>query len=552
MRVSVPIVSVLLFLNLVACWNYHDPKLASAWDDVKVRPDSVLTALDRYSPSDFKSRKSQAELALLKSIALDKSYIDITSDSLIRIALDYYDKKGGKRDRMLAWYYMGRVYANRKEYNDAIVSIIRAEEYSHQVDDPYYQALICMAKENIYSNTHNYSEALQAAQDGVRIFEEAGETRQSLLAKRRWALDYIAIRDYVPADSLLKVIIHDRSADSTLVGRCLLNYAWSLVHQERYQEALSYYEKGTTEYHIPLSLPQLEEYGVALYHVGRGVEADALKNRLANVPSAHKSYLLLSYYSCKLAGRFQEALGYQRAMMQLEDSVAVSTLEQSLIKSQRDYQQKNSEVFRIKADNRRLALIGIVLLSIVVVLSLLLGLIYVRRQQRLKVEQLMEVQEEIQNLLREANERSSDLEDQLTVARKQFIAAYRKRFSKVAHLSETYFRSSGSKEGRELVYREVRDLASFLTTDNRTYRRLEDEVNTSLSGAMEWFRKEYDEMKESDYRFVCYLMAGFPASTIGLLTGLSQNNVYVRKNRLIGSINNSSVEHKDLFLLVLK
>ena len=552
MRVSVSIVSVLLFLNLVACRNYHDPRLASAWDDVKERPDSVLTTLDQYSPSDFKSRKSQAELALLKSIALDKSYIDITSDSLIRIALDYYDKKGGKRDRMLAWYYMGRVYANRKEYNDAIVSIIRAEEYSHHVDDPYYQALICMAKENIYSNTHNYSEALQAAQDGVRIFEEAGETHQSLLAKRRWALDYIAIRDHVSADSLLKVIINDRSADSTLVGRCLLNYAWSLAHQERYHDALSYYEKGTTEYHIPLSLPQMEEYGVALYHVGRGDEADALKKRLANVPSAHKSYLLLSYYSCKLAGRFQEALGYQRAMMQLEDSVAVRTLEQSLIKAQRDYQQKNSEVFRIKADNRRLALIGIVLFSIVVVLSLLLCLIYVRRQQRLKVEQLMEVQDEIQSLLREANERSNDLEDQLAVARKQFITAYKKRFSKVAHLSETYFRSSGSKEGRELVYREVRDLASFLTTDNRTYRRLEDEVNTSLSGAMEWFRKEYDEMKESDYRFVCYLMAGFPASTIGLLTGLSQTNVYVRKNRLIGSINNSCVEHKDLFLLVLK
>lgn len=553
MRTIFHFVFFLLLLSLAACRDYQGLNFDAAWNNVKEKPDSVLAVLKDLSISDFNSPKRRAEFALLKSVALDKSYIDVTSDSLIRIALDYYDsRRGNDHERMLSWYYLGRVYANSKDYNNAIVAIIRAEEISEHLDDPYYKALICMAKENIYSNTHNYSEALQAAQAGVRVFDETGEKRQALFAKRRLALDNIAVRNFSSADSLLLGMIHDKSVDSVLIGRCLLNYAWSQALQERFPEAVSFFEEGISTYHTPLSIPQMEEYGVALYHMGRVAEADALRDRLKKIPSARKSYLLLCLQSCKREGRFEEAFNYQRERMRLEDSVVVQTLEQSLIKSQRDYQQKNSEMFQLKATNRKLALIGIILLSGIAILSLLLCIIQVKRRHRLKEEKMLEMQDEIQMLLKDANERNTQLENQLALARKQYISSYKKRFSKIAHLSETYFRTSGSKEGRELVYREVRNLASFLTTDNRTYKRLEEDVNASLSGAMDWFRKEYVDLDEPDYHFVCYLMAGFPASTISLLTGLSPANVYVRKNRLLEDIRNNSPEHKDLFLLVLK
>lgn len=160
-------------------------------------------------------------------------------------------------------------------------------------------------------------------------------------------------------------------------------------------------------------------------------------------------------------------------------------------------------------------------------------------------------QEEIRHLLIEADTLNTQLNDELLAARKQYVSAYKKSFSKIASLSETYYRTSGSKNARELVYREVRDVASFISTDSRTYQQLEKNVNSGLSNAMELFRMEYPGKKEEEYRFVCYLMAGFPASTISLLTGLSSSNVYVKKNRLLERLRKDSVEHRDLFLLAI-
>lgn len=541
-----------LSLLLMTCRSNHTFYLPPVWDYLKENPDSALAVLDNYDLSYFRTRKEKAEFALLKSIALDKNYVDVTSDSLIRIALDYYEKRGNGKEKMLCYYYMGRVYANAKDYNKAIVCIAQAEEFSKSVDDQYQKALISMAKENIYSHTHNYSDALQAAIDGARHFDEAGDRHQTLVARRRLAMDYIAVRDFAKADSILLGIIHDRSVDSSMVGRCILNYAWSLALQERYAESLDYYYEGIEKRHIPLSIPQLEQYGVVLYRLGLDSEAETVRNLLKCNVSAKSSNLLLEIESLKAMGHYADALAVQRELVQYEDSIVVQALEQSLIKSLKDYQQSNSEMFRIRAANRKLVIIGIMLMSTVVVLLLLILFVHLMKKHRNNEEEWMKMQEEIQALLEEANERNTILENQLTLARRQYISAYKQKFNRIAHLSETYYRSSGSKDGRETVYREVRELASFLTTDNRTYKRLEKDVNSSLSGAMEWYRTEYNGLDEFDYRFVCYLMAGFPASTIGLLTGLSCSNVYVRKSRLLADIHSGSAEHRDLFLLVLK
>ena len=54
------------------------------------RPDSALTVIQSIGADDLSSRELKAKHALLLSQALDKNFIDLTSDSLINIAVDYY------------------------------------------------------------------------------------------------------------------------------------------------------------------------------------------------------------------------------------------------------------------------------------------------------------------------------------------------------------------------------------------------------------------------------------------------------------------------------
>ena len=92
-------------------------------------PDSSLNMLEKLQMEDLASKKEKASFALLKSIALDKNYIDVTSDSLSALALAYFKDNGSYDDRMKAYYYNGLVFWNRNDYEKAMDNYLRAEQY---------------------------------------------------------------------------------------------------------------------------------------------------------------------------------------------------------------------------------------------------------------------------------------------------------------------------------------------------------------------------------------------------------------------------------------
>lgn len=67
-----------------------DESLDRAESCMSASPDSALAILESIDSLHFDSRSQNARYALLKSIALDKNYIDKTDDSLINIAVSYY------------------------------------------------------------------------------------------------------------------------------------------------------------------------------------------------------------------------------------------------------------------------------------------------------------------------------------------------------------------------------------------------------------------------------------------------------------------------------
>ena len=54
--------------------------------------------------------------ALLLTEALDKNFKSHRNDSLILIAVDYYKDNSNNKLKTKAYYYLGRVYQDNKEY----------------------------------------------------------------------------------------------------------------------------------------------------------------------------------------------------------------------------------------------------------------------------------------------------------------------------------------------------------------------------------------------------------------------------------------------------
>lgn len=89
-------------------------------------PDSALSLLQHIShPEDLKG-KAQADYALFYSQACDKNRISITNDSLIRIAVRYYEDKDEDLNAAKSYFYLGCVYRNANQDAMAIEAYLKA------------------------------------------------------------------------------------------------------------------------------------------------------------------------------------------------------------------------------------------------------------------------------------------------------------------------------------------------------------------------------------------------------------------------------------------
>lgn len=88
-----------------------DSFLHNAESLMNEHPEDALSIIRHIDRRKIYSSASEARYALLYSQALDKNYVDVTSDSLTAVAVNYYDRHGTKHERAMAHYYQGRVPA---------------------------------------------------------------------------------------------------------------------------------------------------------------------------------------------------------------------------------------------------------------------------------------------------------------------------------------------------------------------------------------------------------------------------------------------------------
>lgn len=133
------------------------------WD----HPDSALTLLEKMpkpSPSD---KLNDATWCLLYTQAQDKTYKKHTSDSLINIALRYFDTREDGRRKAQAWFYKGAVCRDLSRLEDATACYVKAKDLVESVDDPLFASLICQTLGRVYREQHIYDKAFELFREAV-------------------------------------------------------------------------------------------------------------------------------------------------------------------------------------------------------------------------------------------------------------------------------------------------------------------------------------------------------------------------------------------------
>ncbi len=124
------------------------------------RPDSALYLSKKINRSIL-NNSEKAQYALIMTKVMIKNDIPVKSDSLINIAVEYYNNKGDIAHKAEVNYYAGRVNLDMKNKKDALYFFLRASDLSENSSDYKLRYLIFYYLGDLYYGDNLYSDALR-------------------------------------------------------------------------------------------------------------------------------------------------------------------------------------------------------------------------------------------------------------------------------------------------------------------------------------------------------------------------------------------------------
>ena len=563
------IIFLLMSFLLVSCDNRQTKSLLQDVETyIQERPDSALRVLRKVDSLTLNTKALRARYSVLFAMALDKNYIDTTALSILEPTVAYYEKFGSPKDKMLSYYYLGRIYSNRKDYPNAVIFYSQALRESSEYDY-YHRGLIYAASADAYNASFNDEEELRNTILAYECFEKIGD-KDLDLSLYKVAQAYHNNERFDVADSLYSLVYSGKDSTSRLALYAMEDLVSNDLYQEKQDverdlELLEY----VAEHRGSLILTSYYEYAYLLLLAGKESEAENILSQLSNREANGKT-MEIRYRIAEYKGQNEEALTLLKSMLSHQNDVVKKKLAQSVFKAQSDYYRLAAEVSEQKStiSNQRSIIILITGLMIIA----LLYVIFMKRKSTLirEKDRLTQAVEESERLLEtvrnraneEKSEREKDIldlksrnereQDKIKDLREMYVALYQKRFSEIGK----YYDAASShrlESIKEKAYHDVisstQALFEEIASGSEGQKKFEARINADLDDIVSKIRSDFPKLKDDDIRFICYLIVGFDTSTISFLMDISKENVRVKKHRLREKLNGYSGPNETLYRL---
>lgn len=169
-------------------------------------PDSALALLDTLDRGRLTTREARARHALLYSQALDKNWIELTSDSVISPAVKYYKKHGSPDYRLKTQYYLGCIFRNAGDREEAMEHFVEAERYVDRATDWQAVGRLYSAKRTIYFDIYDFEKSYRDALLSAEYYSKSGDIPLMVKAMTNAAYCAYFLDNYKTADSLVNEV----------------------------------------------------------------------------------------------------------------------------------------------------------------------------------------------------------------------------------------------------------------------------------------------------------------------------------------------------------
>lgn len=523
----------LILIVLSSCHNEIDNKLDRIEAMLDVRPADALAAFDDVDSTSLGTVRGM-RYDLLYAIALDKNHVDDGRrvKDMARVA-DWYDRYGSRKDRLKARYYYGDQLRGAGELEDAAVQFMRSEHEAVFQKDWFLAGMSARSLYYVFAKTHNYPEELSSIERALEYFRLAGKEVHEDDARIKLALAFYDNSELTKADSVYRsaIRIATDKKDSLRLRIALSNSADVFLVDEPYRpdsvisrltraEALGYKPNSRALATYSLSKALLHEDDSDEY-----LKAAYSRSRTP----AEKAFVMNRDYQIQLSeGNQEKAFPLLRELYDYVDSVAIVSLEESVVKAQNGYLKTTNELLRKqKAVNR---IVYTLILLLVFAVSIVAWLLYKRSIERRRMaEEEMKLEtdryrlacEELGSLGFESMDRIS--------------AAY-------------YYPSSQIKTAMLEAYES--EIEKFRSEEFQN--KLLDNLDKKYDGLIIKLKEQMPSLTRNRIMLFAYLVLGLSYTSIKVIMGSrSRQNVYDMRWQLISAIKKANPEDRDLFLSFL-
>lgn len=546
---------------LTACYSgagREDTLLARVDSLMNDRPDSALVVLATISSPRELSSAQFARYALLLTQAHDKSYITHADDSLIRVAVNYYDSIEDVGLQAKAHYYWGRVHQDRKNIAPCVREYLMAISLAEKAEENY---LSCLAYSNlgyIFCQEDLNDKADSCFQQAKWIAQQHKDSTQLAIILVNQGLNYLAKGEsaYPMAEECLNraLVIAETTRNWRIdkLATLLLSTLYSRLGNG--EKAVLFAKKN-----IALSDKQrcfgaylllgdgyykLEKYDSAKVYLTKSLPTRSYDTKLG-------AYMRLSEIA-ELEGRYQEAVTFARFVTVYQDSVKNYNQHVAVISAVKDVQ-----IYTISQKHTHSVMqFNYLLLFGGAALTLLVAFFLYKRKkysQSLRNAQI-ERKKLREQLVCEVEQKSIELE-QLQESLNQHVVSG----AEVQLLRE---RMQLLENDRSMIIKSLISNSEILLKMQRIidyYRKYND--YTEHFDSEDWrhfiacidplgkFQKYLMTCHESlleDEIHLCYLLkVNFSIIDISIIMGCTRDNIY-KKKRLIANKLSSSSEDSDL------
>ena len=546
---------------LVAAACGHDSRLDRADALMYPQPDKALALLDSIDPATLRGEADRARYALLYSQAQNKNHIFPTSDSLIDIAVDYYDRSGHDSLRMLTHFYRSAIRNSAAAYHAALRDGLMAKDIAEQLDMPYWVARASQEIADAYYQSYDMDNAIKYSDIAARDFNRTGYhlNAQYVLVDKAVALSHRSL--YTESlrilDSMANVV------DTTDYNICAFlwdAYMRPLNALGRHKEALTYANKSISV--IPLIIEPtvnycdiadlhlaLERLDSAAYFLNKGKTQDSVAFLYSN-----------SHYLEKI-GDFKSALNDYRTYFQIRNKLLNQLINDNISVEEKEFIEIKAR--KVIEHNRRNTIIVVAASSILVLLLILLVL-YMRARNRIKhliVERrLSEAMAALDELNRDKSRISADLNSANERLKGQSAAGraiaetadslFKSQFCQVNELYEKYIECKGNKKintANAITSKIDSQLSQIASPES--IRTMQDVINRCHDNLLIRLSEQI-RVSSDDLTFITLIMAGLSPKTICLILDIKRPTFYSRRKRLVERIESSDTSDTKEFIAI--